>query len=49
MHFFIDFLRISLPRHFFVDAGTKNIDMPRQKPRHLPTAEINFKRCTGKT
>ena len=24
----------------------KNVDMPRQKPRHLPTAEVNLERCT---
>ena len=25
----------------------KNIDMPWQKPWHLPTAKANFERCTG--
>ena len=24
----------------------KNVDMPWQKPRHLPTAETNLERCT---
>ena len=24
----------------------KNIDIPRQKPRHLPTAEANFEPCS---
>ena len=27
----------------------KNIDMPRQNPRHLPAAEANFERCTSKS
>ena len=34
-----------MPRHFFAEADTKNIDMSRQKPRDLPTAEANFERC----
>ena len=29
---------------FFLRQILKNIDMPRQKPRHLLTAEANFKR-----
>ena len=34
---------IQLPRHFFLPRQIlKNVDMPRQKPRHLPTAEANF-------
>ena len=29
---------------FLLRQILKNIDMPRQKPRHLPTAEANFER-----
>ena len=29
---------------FLLRQILKNIDMPRQKPRHLPTAEVNFER-----
>ena len=45
---FLRFLRIQLSLHsffFFAKPDTKNIDMPRQKPPHLPTAEANFERC----
>ena len=34
---------------FFAEADIKNMGMPRQKPLHLPAAEVNFERCTAKT
>ena len=35
---------IQLRRHFFLQRQIlKNIDISQQKPRHLPTAEANFK------
>ena len=40
--YFLRFLRIQLPRHFFAKADTIKHVMPQQNPRHLPTAEANF-------
>ena len=37
---------IQLPWHFFLLRQIlKNVNMPRQKPQHLPTAKANFKCC----
>ena len=41
---FLRFLRIHLPRIFLPRQILKNIVMPRENPRHLTTAEINFER-----
>ena len=37
---------IQLPRHFFLPRQIlKNVDIPWQKPWHLPTVEANSKCC----
>ena len=41
---FLRILRIQLRRHFFAEADTRK-HMPRQKPWHLRTADVNFDRC----
>ena len=39
---------IQLPWNFFLPRQIlKNVDMPRQKPQHLSTAEANFERYIG--
>ena len=42
--FFFFYFLFFLPRQIL-----KDIDMPRQKPQNLQTAEANFNCCTGKT